>query len=233
MKRGAWNNNLTLKLIHALRNKNMKHILIISLITSASLAALVQVTPLYENNFEKAELGKVPDELLVLGGDFVVKGDGTNKVLELPGAPLDSFGAQFGASEKENVSVSASVLGTSKGRRTPTFGVGLGGVSGWKLQVSPGKKSLEILKDAEIKTSVAMDWKSGEWTRLRFQIRKLQDGGWKIEGKAWQGASEPKAWTISCDEKEEPVVGKASVLGSPFSGTPIWFDDLRMERIGN
>ena len=78
MKRGAWNNNLTLKLIHALRNKNMKHILIISLITSASLAALVQVTPLYENNLEKAELGKVPDVLLVLGGDFVVKGDGTN-----------------------------------------------------------------------------------------------------------------------------------------------------------
>ena len=87
--------------------------------------------------------------------------------------------------------------------------------------------------DAEIKTSVAMDWKSGEWTRLRFQIRKIKDGEWKIEGKAWQGASEPKAWTISCDEKEEPVVGKASVLGSPFSGTPIWFDDLRMERIGN
>ena len=187
---------------------------------------------LYTNDFEKAELGKLPDELLVLGGDFVVKGDGTNKVLELPGAPLDSFAAQFGSSENENIFVSARILGTSKGRRAPTFGVGLGGVSGWKLQMSPGKKSLELLKDAEIKSSVAMDWKSGEWTHLRLQIRKLKDGEWKIEGKAWQAASEPKEWTILFDEKEEPVSGKASVLGSPFAGTPIWFDDLRMERVG-
>ena len=188
--------------------------------------------PLFENDFERAVVGNVPDEIMVLGGEFAVKSDGTNKVLELPGAPLDSFAVQFGSSEKENISASARVLSTSKGRRMPTFGMGLGGVSGWKLQVSPGKKPLELLKDAEIKSSVAMDWKSGEWTRLRFQIRKIKDGEWKIEGKAWQAASEPKEWTISFDEKEEPVSGKASVLGSPFAGTPIWFDDLRMERVG-
>ena len=188
--------------------------------------------PLFENDFERAVVGNVPDEIMVLGGEFAVKSDGTNKVLELPGAPLDSFAAQFGSSENENIFVSARILGTSKGRRAPTFGVGLGGVSGWKLQMSPGKKSLELLKDAEIKSSVAMDWKSGEWTHLRLQIRKLKDGEWKIEGKAWQAASEPKEWTILFDEKEEPVSGKASVLGSPFAGTPIWFDDLRMERVG-
>ena len=186
--------------------------------------------PVYQNDFERSEVGKVPEDLIELGGEFVVKADGTNKVLELPGAPLDSFGAQFGPAEKDNVVASVRIFGTSKGRRAPTFGVGLGGVSGWKLQLSPNKKALELLRDAEIKASVNFDWKSGEWTQLRLQIHKVKDGEWKIEGKAWQTGSEPKEWMISFDEKEEPVAGKASVLGSPFAGTPIWFDDLRVDR---
>lgn len=188
--------------------------------------------PVYQNDFEKAEVGKVPEDLMVLGGEFVVKVEETNHFLELPGAPLDSFAVQFGPSEKENIRVSATILGTSKGRRAPTFGVGLGGVSGWKLQVSPGKKAVELLRDAEVKATAAFDWKSGEWTQLRLQIHKLKDGEWKIEGKAWQAGSEPKGWMISSDEKEEPVTGKASVLGSPFAGTPIWFDELRVETAG-
>jgi predicted secreted protein len=211
----------------------MKTILLCGLLGFACAAfAEVAVKPLYENSFEQAEADKVPDDLMVLGGEFVVKVDGTNNVLELPGAPLDSFAVQFGPAEKENVAVSARILGTSKGRRAPTFGVGLGGVSGWKLQVSPGKKALELMRDAEVKATMAFDWKSGEWTQLRLQIRAIKSGEWKIEGKAWQAGSEPKEWTISADEKEEPVSGKASVLGSPFAGTPIWFDGLRVDQVG-
>ena len=170
---------------------------------------------------------------MVLGGEFVVKAEGTNKFLELPGAPLDTFAVQFGPGQKENVAVGARIFATAKGRRTPTFGVGLGGVSGFKLQVSPGKKALELLKDQESKTNVSFDWKSGDWVQLRLQVRKLKDGEWKIEGKAWaQGAVEPKEWMISFAEHEEPIPGKASVLASPFAGTPIWFDDLVVEKIG-
>ncbi|MEP6663452.1 MAG: hypothetical protein ABJC04_07275, partial [Verrucomicrobiota bacterium] len=50
----------------------------------------------YENNFEKEELGKTPNEFLVLDGGFSVKSDGTNKFFELPGAPLETFGVLFG-----------------------------------------------------------------------------------------------------------------------------------------
>lgn len=186
---------------------------------------------LYGNDFGKAELGKVPDDLMVLGGEFAVQREGTNQVLELPGAPLDSFAVQFGPAEKTDVAVVARIFGTSKGRRAPTFGVGLGGVSGWKLQASPGKKAVELLKDQEVKATVSHDWKSGTWTQLRLEIRKVKDGAWKIEGKAWPaGEAEPKAALISFDETEEPTPGKASILGSPFAGTPIWFDDLRVEK---
>lgn len=188
--------------------------------------------PLYENDFEKTEAGKVPDDLMVLGGEFVVKRDGTNQFLELPGAPLDSFAAQFGPAEKTDVAVVARIFGTNKGRRAPAFGVGLGGVSGWKLQLSPGKKTLELLKDQESKATVSHDWKSGTWTRLRLEIREVKAGSWKIEGKAWAaGETEPNTALISCNETEEPTAGKASLLGSPFAGTPIGFDDLRVEKV--
>ena len=209
----------------------MKISLLLGLVICGVAVFAADVTkPLYENNFEKAEVGKVPDDMMVLGGEFLVKSDGTNQFLELPGAPLDSFAVQFGPGEKQGIMVGARIFGAGAKRRAPAFGVGLGGVSGWKLQVSPGKKALELLRDAEMKATVNFDWKSGEWTQLRLQIRAIKDGEWKIEGKAWQSGNEPKEWMISFDEKEEPVAGRASVLGSPFAGTPIWFDDLRVEQ---
>jgi hypothetical protein len=189
------------------------------------------VVTLYTNDFEHATLDAAPEDLMVLGGDFLVKSATTNRFLELPGAPLDSFAAQFGPAEQTNVVVQARVFSTTKGRRAPTFGVGLGGVSGWKLQVSPGKKALELLRDQEIKASVPFDWKSGSWTQLRLEIATESNARWKISGKAWeQSATEAKATTISFEETEEPVTGRASIIGSPFAGTPIWFDDLKVER---
>src|SRR5437762_13249277 len=75
---------------------------------------------IYQNNFEKAEPGKVPEDFLVLEGGFTVKEESGNKFLELPGAPLDTFGVLFGPTEDRGVAVSARVYGTSKGRRFPS-----------------------------------------------------------------------------------------------------------------
>jgi len=191
------------------------------------LCLLAQTRTLYENNFEQAELGRVPADFLVLDGAFAVKAEDNNKFLELPGAPLDSFGVQFGPAEISDIAVSARINGTAKGRRFPVFGVGLNGVAGYKLQGSPAKKPLELYKDTELRATVGYEWKSGQWTNLRLQIRKLKDGEWKIEGKAWpQETSEPPKWLVQFDEQETPVSGRASVFGSPFSGTPIQFDDF-------
>src|SRR4051812_15786278 len=65
-----------------------------------------QGTVLYENDFQKAEVGKVPEDMMVLDGNFSVKAEGTNKFLELPGAPLDSFAVQFGPAETNSLSLS-------------------------------------------------------------------------------------------------------------------------------
>jgi len=188
---------------------------------------IVAAPALFETGFDAVEVGKVPEGMLVLDGAFAVREDGGNRFLELPGSPLDSYGVLFGPALKENIAVTARIHGTGKGRRFPTFAVGLGGATGWRLQASPGKKELELFKGEVDKASVPFDWVSGKWTHLRLQIRKTGDHAWKIEGRAWvEGTDEPGAWTVTFDDSEEPKAGRPGLFASPFAGTPVRFDDL-------
>ena len=182
---------------------------------------------LYENHFEQAAVDKVPEDFLVLAGAFAVKEEAGNKFLELPGAPVDDFGVLFGPTESSNITLSARVRATGKGRRFPAFAAGLGGVGGFKLQVAPAKKALELFKGDEAVQSVPYAWTSGSWTQLRIRVRKIKDGQWTVEGKAWkEGDAEPSTWMIAQSEITEPAGGRALVSGNPFSGSPIHFDDL-------
>ena len=194
---------------------------------ASSLAAEAPAKPLYHNDFEAEEVGKLPAEMMVMSGDFAVKqADKDGRFLELPGEPLDTFGLLFGPTPAGNVTAGARFFGTKKGRKFPAFGVSLGGVGGYRLQVSAGKKTLEIFQGDEARHSVAYEWKDESWTSLRVQVRKA-GAGWIIEGKAWPaGTPEPAAWTITYETKEEPPAGRAGIWGSPYSGTPIRFDDL-------
>src|SRR5438093_10472592 len=166
-------------------------------VSSLSLAGFAQTNTLYENNFEKAEIGKVPADFLVLDGGFAVKEENGNRFLELPGSPLDSFAVQFGPAEVDSVSLSARIKSTAKGRRYPTFGVGLNGVAGYKLQISPAKKMLELYRDQEVKASFPYEWKSGQWTYRRLQVRQVKEGEWKVEGWVWPHGMEDQAeWGV-------------------------------------
>ena len=145
-----------------------------------------------------------------------------------PGGVLDARDREAGAwcLGPDDATASARFFGTKKGRKFPAFGVSLGGVGGYRLQVSAGKKTLEIFQGDELRQSVAYEWKDESWTSLRVQVRKA-GAAWIIEGKAWPaGTPEPAAWTITFETKEEPPAGRAGIWGSPFSGTPIRFDDL-------
>ena len=75
-------------------SKNRMWKLAMSVVTGISFAAAaLAVEPLYFTDFEKAEVDKVPDDMLVLDGGFGVKQADGNKVLELapgtrtPGCP--------------------------------------------------------------------------------------------------------------------------------------------------
>ncbi len=195
------------------------------------MTAAAQAQVLYTNGFDKAEVEKVPEEMMVLDGGFAVKKEAANKFLELPGAPLETFGVLFGPTEASGLAVTARVQSTGKGRRFPTFAVGLNGVGGFKLQLSPAKKLVELVKGEEVVASAPFTWESGSWTLLRLQCRKVKDGEFKLEGKAWkQGDAEPKEWQISRAETTESPAGRSSVWGMPFAGTPIRYDDLIVTR---
>ena len=209
-------------------------ILSAALISQGSKAAPNPVAPpLFHASFETNALDKTPDDFLVLDGAFAVKEEGGNKFLRLPGAPLDTFGVLFGPTEGAGLAVTARIHGSAKGRRFPTFAVGLNGVGGYKLQVSPAKKLLELYRGDEVLASEPFTWESGTWTTLRLQTHKVKDGEIQVQGKAWkQGDPEPKEWQISHAERTEAPPGRPSVWGMPYAGTPIDFDDLLVTRAG-
>jgi hypothetical protein len=209
----------------------MKTLITIFYLSVCLMAMGAEDKILYQNDFHNGPIGKVPEDFMVLDGAFAVQQEGTNQFLELPGAPLESFGALFGPTEKENVIASARIYSTVKGRRYPTFGVGVNGIGGYRLQVSPAKKELELYRGDTLKKSVSYQWEPAHWTHLRLELRKVGDT-WKINGMAWpEEQTQPSSWTISFEDKEPVPPGRAGIFGSPFAGTPIRFDDLRLEAI--
>lgn len=205
----------------------MKPLFLLPLAALVALAPAEPAKPLFQNDFSKADVGKPPADVMVMSGDFSVKEDAKDgRFLELPGEPLDTFGLLFGPTPTGNVSASARFFGTKKGRKFPAFGISVGGVGGYRLQISAAKKMLEIFQGDEVRHSVAYEWKDESWTSLRVQVRKAA-AEWVVEGKAWPaGTPEPAAWTITFTTKDEPPAGRSGIWGSPFSGTPIRFDDL-------
>jgi hypothetical protein len=198
----------------------------LTLIASIGVAA----EPLFTEDFSKSAADSAPEGFMIMSGGFAVKEDGGNKILELPGAPLDTFGALFGPTPPAiDVSVRGRFFSTKQGRKFPAFGISVHGVGGYRLQVSPGKKAIEIYKADQSLASVPFEWQSGAWTNLRIQVR-TNGGGCVVEGKAWaDGTPEPEKWMITQTESAAPKAGRAGIWGSPYAGTPIRFDDLRIE----
>lgn len=185
--------------------------------------------PRYQNDFEKEDVGEEPLDFLILDGAFSVKQEEGNRVLELPGAPLESYGLLFGPTERAGVEVRARIFSSRKRRLYPSFGVGLNGVSGYRLLCSPNKAEIELKKGDEVKAAVPLKWKTDTWTQFRLQVVMVKDGQWKVRGKLWeQGTAEPAKWLIEFDETEEPLFGKAAIWGTPYSGKAIKYDDLKV-----
>ncbi|RFC46378.1 MAG: hypothetical protein DVB28_000032 [Verrucomicrobia bacterium] len=184
-------------------------------------------TVLFEQNFNALSSGPLPKEFLALAGEFGVAVDGSEHFLELPGSPLDTFGALFGPSNGDPGSLEARFFGTKQGRKFPTFGLSLRGAGGYRLQVSPGKGQLEIYKGDDALVGVPFTWQSGAWTWLRLSLSK-KDGGWLVEGRAWsEGTSAPLEAQVLWAVAAEVTPGRGALWGSPYSGTLIRFDDIR------
>lgn len=206
----------------------IRSLLLTLLISSSAFADEV----LYQNDFQKAEAGSVPEDLMIIEGQFTVTDKGGNKALELPGAPLDTFSFLFGPKESTNMAVQARIFATAKGRRFTVFDVGLGGLGGYKLRAAPAKKQLELYRGDELKTSVPLQWTHSKWTFMKLEILTAEPGKWNIVGKLWQeGGEEPKEPTVTFTDSQAPPRERASAGAMPYSGDPVLFDDLIVTRV--
>ena len=194
---------------------------------------LVSAQALFTQDFSAIEPGPMPDEFLVLDGQFSVTENAGNRLVELPGAPLESYGFLFGPNETSGVEAGARILATKTGRKFPTFGLGLNGASGYRLQVVPAKSAIELLRGDFVVASAPFQWQSGTWTRLSLAVKKSGATGFQLEGSAWPASGEaPRQPMVTFSDPKPQPGGKASVWGMPFSGTPIQFDDLTVTRLG-
>ena len=181
----------------------------------------------YQNDFEKAEVGKAPEDMMILDGTFAVKKVQGNKCLELAPDPVGSYGALFGPEGRTAMDVKARIWAASSGKRFPEAGIGVDDAGGYKLFLVPAKHELVLRKGDDPVASVPFDWKDGGWTWLRLRVEPKGEKQWSFSGKAWtNGQSEPEKWTIAATDAEAPSAGKASLWGSDFSEQPIRFDDL-------
>ena len=203
----------------------------LALLIGLAALTIYAAEPLYQTNFEKTKTGEVPEDFLVLDGDFAVKQEEGNKYLELPGAPLDAFGFMFGPSARHGNEISARMFGTKKGRRYPVFGIALNGVNGYRLQVAPAKRAIELLKGSAVMAKVPFRWGGGEWLRLALRVEQTGAAEWTVSGRVWaDGKKAPAKPTITHKETKEPRNGKPSIWGSPYSGTPIRYDDIVVKK---
>jgi len=186
-------------------------------------------TPIYANDLEKEDIGFEPLDFLILEGDFKVKQEKGNRVLELPGSPIGRFGLLLGPTQQDGLEIRARVRSASKKRLAPSFGVGLNGVGGYKLLCSANRGEIELKKGGSVVAKKPLNWKSGAWTEFRLRIVKVKDGEWKVQGRLWvSGSPEPKSWQVEFIEKEEPPNGRPAIWGTPFSDKAILFDDLKV-----
>jgi hypothetical protein len=181
-------------------------------------------------DFEAAEEGTPPSQIMVVEGAITVKAMNGNKVLEIGLDPLVDANALIGDSANGSATIETRVFASKAGRSYPRFGVGVHGQSGYRLIIFAAKKELQLVKNDEVIKSVPFEWKSEAWTKLKLEVKKVAEGKWSLSGKAWSAdAEEPKEAQITHEDATLKGQGKCSIWGTPFAGTPISFDDIKIE----
>jgi len=186
-------------------------------------------TPILNETFSRKQA--LPDNFLTLNGEVTVTGT-PNRFAQLPAEPLEAHGLMFGPAMVDGLRVAARFQGEAKGRQAPSFGVGLNGISGYRLVVKPAEDKLVLQRNETTVAEAEYQWAPGQWTYLQLQLRPLPGLQWAVEGKAWVDTQlEPAEWSLTWKEADKPFAGRPTVWGTPFSGHPIAVDDLRIWRI--
>ncbi len=185
----------------------------------------------YENDFESLEAGLTPSDFMALQGDFAIVKEEGNTAMQLAAEPIVEGAVQLGPVIDQSGIVMARIKATRKGRSYPRFGVGLHGLNGFRLRVVPAKKEIELARNDDIVQSVEMRWNSGEWYFVELRVQQ-NSSNWTVQGRVWpESEARPDLPQIDYIAYESKLRGKASVTGTAYSGTPIFFDDVKITQL--
>lgn len=174
--------------------------------------------------------GEPPKEVFVVEGKINVAKKDNNKALQIEIGELVEACALLGDSANGSASIEVRVFGTKQGRSMPRFSIGVHGQSGYRLVAFPAKKELQLTKNDEVIKIVPLTWTSDAWLKLKLEAKKVAEGKWTISAKAWPAdAVEPAEAAVTHEDPTLKGQGKCSIWGTPFSGTPILFDDVKIE----
>jgi hypothetical protein len=181
-------------------------------------------------DLERFPDGNPPREIFVIEGDVRIATVSGGKVLEIKGDRKEAdAGVVLGASTGGAATIEARVLASKAGRSLPRFGVGVHGQSGFRLYVVPARKELHLVKNDEVIKTAAFDWKSGSRVILRLAVSRAGKGTWTVTGMAWTaGDPEPANPQITQETTAPPTRGQCSLWGTPYAGTPIDFDEIKV-----
>lgn len=199
---------------------------------ASSLVLLTQVhgADLKSFNFTADDWpeGEPPKEVFVVDGTVKVAAKDGNKAVMVSPENLVDASAQFAVSAAGESVIKARVFASKKGRSNPRFGIAVHGMSGYRLIVNAPKKTLELIKSDEVLASIPFTWTSDAWLWMKLEARKNGDD-WTLTGKTWAAdATEPEEAQIKHTDKGLKGQGKASVWATPYSQTPIYFDDIEV-----
>jgi hypothetical protein len=180
-----------------------------------------------ELDVSEMEPGEEPEGVFVIEGQFTVEEIEGRKVVQMGTAPVEECMMLFGETLRGPATVRVMIKAAKKGRSYPSFGVGLYGVSGYRLRVAPARKSLELVKGDEVVAKGDFSWSGAGWTWLELSAALGEDGEWMLEGRAWEeGGDMPAKAQVRFGFEAARVMGKAGILGTPYSGMPTLFDEL-------
>ena len=113
------------------------------------------------------------------------------------------------------------------------MGVGLFGKNGFFLRLAPGRHRIELVQYGEVIAEAPLQWDSATWQHLELKVAATGTY-WKVTGTTWsENLSKPELPTL---EKKvypstvtHPLSGRAFLTGAPFSGHPIFYDEVEVE----
>ena len=190
---------------------------------------------MFSEDFDGLETGDVPSDYFVIEGEWSVAELDGGKALALAEAPLVESSVQLGKSLKTGGTIRARIKADRKRRSFPRFGVGLHGLSGFKLRLVPVQGKIELMKGGVDDPVQATDfeWRGGEWFFLELTVKEAGDA-WTVSGRAWAEVDDrPKQAQIEYIATDVRLSGKGSVTGTAYAGLPIFYDDIEVRMIGD